>query len=128
MIPADLKFTSDHEWVRYDGEAGEATIGITQFAAEQFGDIVFVELPAEGSTVTAGRPFGVIESSKAAVDLICPLSGVVLLVNQAAIEDTDKLTEDPFGDGWLMKVKISNPNELDQLMDADAYARYIEHD
>ena len=128
MIPTDLKYTSDHEWVRYDGEAGEATIGITQFASEQFGDIVFVELPEAGSTVTAGRPFGVIESSKAAVDLTSPLSGVVLLVNQAAIKDSDIITKTPFSGGWLMKVKISNPNELDQLMDADAYARYIEHD
>ncbi len=123
MIPTDLKYTSDHEWVRYDGEAGEATIGITQFASEQFGDIVFVELPEAGSTVTAGRPFGVIESSKAAVDLTSPLSGVVLLVNQAAIKDSDKITKAPFGDGWLIKVKISNPAELDLLMDVDAYAQ-----
>ncbi len=124
MIPTDLKYTSSHEWVGYDPENGEATIGITQFAAEQFGDIVFVELPAEGSSVTAGRPFGVIESSKAAVDLTSPLSGEVFSVNQAAIKDIDIITKSPFSDGWLIKIKISNPAELDLLMDADSYSKF----
>ena len=124
MIPTDLKYTSSHEWVRYDGQAAEATIGITQFAAEQFGDIVFVELPAESSSVTAGKPFGIIESSKAAVDLTSPLSGEVLSVNQAVIKDGDKITKNPFSGGWLIKIKISNPDELDQLMDADGYSQF----
>ena len=124
MNPTDLKYTSSHEWVGYDLETGEATIGITQFAAEQFGDIVFVELPKEGSAVTAGKPFGVIESSKAAVDLTSTLSGEVLSVNQTVIKDSDIITKSPFSDGWLIKIKISNPGELDLLMDADSYSKF----
>jgi glycine cleavage system H protein len=118
--PDDLRYSKEHEWVRVDGS--RATIGITRFAADELGDIVFVELPEVGSGLTQFGTFGVVESVKAVSDLYSPISGEVLEVNEALREAPELMNTDPFGEGWIAKVALSDPSELDGLMDADAYA------
>jgi glycine cleavage system H protein len=118
--PDDLRYSKEHEWVRADGD--EATIGITSFAADELGDIVFVELPEVGATVTQFGTFGVVESVKAVSDLYSPVSGEVTEVNDALREAPELLNGDPFGEGWIAKVTLSNSSELDALMDAAGYA------
>ena len=115
-----LYFTQEHEWIRVEG--GEATVGITDFAQGQLGDIVFVELPEVGSTLRQFTSFGVVESVKAVSDLYAPVSGEVIEVNSALGESPELLNSDPFGEGWIARVKLSDGSELDGLMDADAYA------
>jgi glycine cleavage system H protein len=111
-VPSDLRYTRDHEWVRIDGD--EATVGITQYAADQLGDIVFVELPDAGKALEGSRPFGVVESVKAVSDLFAPVAGEVVATNGA-------LNSDPYGEGWMVKVRVADAAELDDLLDADAY-------
>jgi glycine cleavage system H protein len=111
-----LKYTSEHEWVLVDGSV--ATIGITAYAAEKLGDIVYVDLPAAGSTVTAGRVVGEIESTKSVGELYAPVSGTVVESNGAAVESPELVGSDPFGAGWLIKVEFA---ELPELLDLDAY-------
>lgn len=123
MDPKNLKFTKEHEWVRVDGD--EATIGITDFAAGELGDIVFVELPKVGASVTAMQSMGTIEAVKTVADLYAPLSGVVTAINNSLEQGPDLVNKDPFGDGWFVRVKISNAKELDGLMDHAAYQRMI---
>lgn len=118
-IPADLKYTEDHEWVR-PGDDG-AAIGITDHAQAALGDITFVELPAVGDTVTKGDTFGVVESVKAASDLYAPVSGEVTAVNEALVDAPEQVNTDPYGEAWMIKVKPSDPAELDALLDASAY-------
>lgn len=118
--PDDLRYSKEHEWVR--AENGRASIGITSFAADELGDIVFVELPEVGTQLTQFQPFGVVESVKAVSDLYAPVSGAVVEVNEALRERPELLNTDPFGEGWLAKVELSDPSELDNLMDAEAYA------
>ena len=118
--PDDLRYSKEHEWVRVEDSG--ATIGITRFAADELGDIVFVELPEVGSSLTQFGTFGVVESVKAVSDLYSPISGEVLEVNEALREAPELMNTDPFGDGWIAKVELSEPSELDGLMDADAYA------
>ena len=118
--PDDLRYSKEHEWVRADDS--RATIGITIFAADELGDIVFVELPDVGATLTQFASFGVVESVKAVSDLFSPVSGEVLEVNDALRDTPELLNSDPFGDGWIARVALSDPGELDALMDADAYA------
>jgi len=117
--PADLKYSAEHEWIRVDGTSG--TVGITSFAAEQVGDIVFVELPAVGTTITQGAAFGVIESVKAVSELFAPVSGKVVEVNDALGDAPEGVSDAPYGSGWLVKVELSNPGELDNLMDVSGY-------
>ena len=117
--PADLKYSAEHEWIRVDGTSG--TVGITSFAAEQVGDIVFVELPAVGTTITQGAAFGVIESVKAVSELFAPVSGRVIEVNDALGDGPEGVSDGPYGSGWLIKVELSNPGELDTLMDVGGY-------
>jgi glycine cleavage system H protein len=117
--PTDLRYTRDHEWVRVDGD--QATIGITQYAADQLGDIVFVELPEVGATLSQFAPFGVVESVKAVSDLFAPIAGEVLEVNDALRDAPELLNSDPFGEGWIARIALADPAELDVLMDADAY-------
>ena len=117
--PSDLRYTRDHEWVRLDGE--EATVGITQYAADQLGDIVFVELPDVGRTLEAARPFGVVESVKAVSDLFAPLAGEVSATNDALGNGPELVNSDPYGEGWMIKLRIGSDADLDDLLDADAY-------
>jgi glycine cleavage system H protein len=118
--PDDLRYSKEHEWVRADD--GRATIGITSFAADELGDIVFVELPEAGATLTQFGTFGVVESVKAVSDLYAPVSGTVTEVNDGLRERPELLNTDPFGEGWIARVELSEPGELDNLMDAEAYA------
>ena len=118
--PDDLRYSKEHEWVRSDGDG--ATIGITSFAADELGDIVFVELPEVGATLGQFATFGVVESVKAVSDLYAPVSGEVSEVNEALRDAPELLNSDPFGEGWIAKVTLADPSELDRLMDAAAYA------
>lgn len=119
--PDDLQYTQDHEWLRRSGDSDEVTIGITDFAQEQVGDVVYLELPAPGSALTAGEPFGEIESAKTVAELFAPISGELIEAN-AELEDRPELVnESPYGDGWIVRVRCSDPSELDTLMDAAAY-------
>jgi glycine cleavage system H protein len=118
--PDDLRYSKEHEWVRV--EEGRATIGITSFAADELGDIVFVELPEVGAALSQFGTFGVVESVKAVSDLYAPVSGEVLEVNDALREAPELLNSDPFGEGWIARVALSDPGEAEALMDAEAYA------
>lgn len=121
--PEDLKYSVEHEWIRVNGDSG--TVGITAFAVEQIGDIVYAELPAVGSTITATKGFGVIESVKAVSELFAPVSGTVTAVNEALADAPESVADDCYGEGWLIKVKLSNPSELAALKDATAYQAMI---
>lgn len=123
MIPQDLKYTKEHEWVRVEGDIG--IIGITDFAQSELGDIVFVELPKVGTKTEAMKPFGTIEAVKAVSDLFAPLSGEVIEVNSALENDAGVINSDPYGAGWIIKIKMTNPTELNQLLDHTAYAALI---
>ena len=117
--PTDLRYTRDHEWVRVDG--GEATVGITQYAADQLGDIVFVELPDEGRDLEEAKAFGVVESVKAVSDLFAPLTGTVTSINGALAANPELVNSDPYGDGWMIKIAVSDTSEVDDLLDGPAY-------
>ena len=123
MVPTDLRYTKDHEWVRLAGD--EATVGITAFAAEQLGDIVFVELPAVGASVAARATFGVVESVKAVSDLFSPVGGTVAEVNTALAAQPELVNSDPFGAGWMVKLTVADAGELDDLLDPAAYDQLI---
>ncbi|HUF05938.1 MAG TPA: glycine cleavage system protein GcvH [Candidatus Binatia bacterium] len=118
--PDDLAYSREHEWVRV--EDGRATIGITSFAANELGDIVFVELPEVGATLTQFGTFGVVESVKAVSDLYAPVSGEVIEVNEALRDAPELMNSDPFGEGWIAKVELGDRSELDALLDAAGYA------
>jgi glycine cleavage system H protein len=122
MYPADLKYTKDHEWVRAGD--GDATVGITDYAQAQLGDVVFVELPAVGRTITQGEVFGTIESVKAVSELYAPLSGEVVAVNDALSTSPESVNKDPHG-AWIIKVKPSKTGELASLLDATAYGALV---
>ena len=124
-IPGDLKYTKSHEWVRVE-EGGEVVVGITDHAQEQLGDLVFVELPELGLEVEAGGECAVIESVKAASDVYSPVSGEVTAINEALADTPEIINQDAFGDGWICRLKLGNPAELDGLLDADAYAEVVE--
>jgi glycine cleavage system H protein len=121
---SEVRYTDQHEWIRLDGD--EATIGITKHAAEALGDVVFVELPAGGKAVAAGGEAAVVESVKAASDVYAPVSGTVTAANSALEKEPSKVNEDPEGAGWFFKIKISDKSEMARLMDAAAYAKYLE--
>lgn len=117
--PSDLRYTRDHEWVRLDGD--EATIGITQYAADQLGDIVFVELPDAGRDLEVAKAFGVVESVKAVSDLFAPLSGVVTSTNDALANEPELVNSDPYGAGWMVKLTVGDPAQVDDLLDGEGY-------
>ena len=117
--PTDLRYTRDHEWVRVDGE--EATVGITQYAADQLGDIVFVELPDTGRDLELAKPFGVVESVKAVSDLFAPVTGSVTSTNDALAAQPELVNSDPYGAGWMIKVNVADLAQLDDLLDGEAY-------
>lgn len=118
-----LKFTNDHEWLKRDGD--NATVGITEHAADQLGDIVFVELPEVGATVKSGDSIAVVESVKAASDIFAPLDGEILEVNEAIVADPATVNASPMGDGWFFKLKLSDPAAFDTLLDESAYKELI---
>lgn len=122
MDPTTLKFASSHEWVGVDGEV--ATIGISKFAVDELTDLVYLELPDVGSDLEAGAVFGVVESVKAASDLYAPVSGEVVEVNEALPDDLGMLSDEPYNGGWIVRIKLSAPEQLDGLMD---HAKYTEH-
>jgi glycine cleavage system H protein len=119
---SETRYTDQHEWVRLEGDS--ATIGITRFAAEQLGDVVYVELPAKGKTVAAGAEAAVVESVKAASEVYAPLGGEVTAANDALADAPSKVNEDPEGEGWFFKLKLSDPAAFATLMDAAAYAAF----
>lgn len=121
MVPADLRYTKDHEWVRVEGN--RATVGITDFAAHELGDVVFVELPDIGRTLVQHATFGVVESVKAVSDLYAPLSGEVSEINGELAGKPELVNAEPFGEGWMIRIQIADPGQLDGLLEAEAYER-----
>jgi glycine cleavage system H protein len=117
---SDIKYTEDHEWIEVHGD-GTATIGITDFAQDQLGDLVYIEIPEVGSEIVKGEDVSVIESVKAASDLIAPVSGTIIDVNTALEDEPEKVNDDPMGAGWFIKVEMSDVSELEDLMDEAAY-------
>ena len=126
MNPKDLCYSKEHTWVRIEGD--EAVVGVTDYAQEELGDVVFVELPAEGDTVTQGEPFGTIESVKAVSDLHAPLSGKVVRVNEALEDSPETVNEDPYNNGWIIAIKPDNLDEKDNLLSASKYETYVEEE
>lgn len=118
-IPAELLYTAEHEWIRMEGES--AVVGITDYAQDSLGDVVYVELPEVGATIEQGRPFGVVESVKAASDLFAPLTGEVVEVNALLESQPELVNSDPYGDGWMIRLRPSAPDEKASLLDAAAY-------
>ena len=123
QVPAELKYTRDDEWVRVEGD--EVVIGITDYAQDSLSDIVYLELPDVGDSFDAEDVFGVVESVKAASDLLMPVAGEVTAVNQDLIDTPEQINSDPYGEAWLIKVKVDNPGDINNLMDAAAYETYL---
>jgi len=122
-IPAELKYTKDHEWVRIEGD--EAVVGITDFAQSELGDIVFVEIETEGETIGKEEVFGTVEAVKTVSDLFMPLSGEILSFNSELEDAPETVNTDPYGDGWMIRVKLSDTSELEELLSADDYKNLI---
>ena len=123
-IPDNLKYTKDHEWIKIEGD--EAIIGITEFAQKELGDIVFIEVETEGETLDAGEAFGTIEAVKTVSDMFMPVDGEVLEFNAELESNPEIVNKDPYGEGWIIKIKIADAAQLDELIDADAYKELIE--
>ncbi len=123
-IPAELKYTEDHEWVRVDGDT--ATVGITDFAQGELGDVVFVEIETEGEELAKGETFGTVEAVKTVSDLFMPVGGEVAEVNEALADEPELVNKDPYGKGWMIKIKVGDASELDALMSAEDYKKMIE--
>jgi glycine cleavage system H protein len=123
-IPSDLRYSTDHEWVRVDGSV--VTIGITEYAQDALGDVVFVEMPEQGAAVAAGETFSEVESTKSVSDIYAPVTGSISAVNEALEAQPELLNSDPYGDGWICRIEMADPSELDGLMDADAYRTLTE--
>lgn len=121
--PSDLKYSKDHEWVRIDGDT--AMIGITDFAQSQLGDIVFVDVPTVGETLAEGDVFGTIEAVKTVSDAFLPVAGEVLEFNEALNDTPDSVNKDPYGEGWIIRVRMSDPSQAEALLDAEGYGRII---
>lgn len=122
-IPAELKYTKDHEWIKLDGDI--ATVGITDFAQSELGDIVFVEIETEGESLDKEEVFGSVEAVKTVSDLFMPLSGEVIEVNEKLEDNPEVVNEDPYGEGWMVKIKLSDSSEADDLMSAEAYEEEV---
>ena len=123
-VPEELRYSSDHEWVSRDGDV--VRIGVTDYAQDALGDVVFVQVPAVGADVNAGDPFGEVESTKSVSDVYAPVSGTVVEVNDALADAPQALNEDPYGEGWICAIRMSDPSQLDDLLDAEAYRKLIE--
>jgi len=125
-FPEDLKYSKEHEWVKVSGNV--ATIGITDYAQEQLGEIVFVELPDEGEALEKNDAFGVVESVKSVSDVFTPLAGQIAEVNEPLLDSPETVNEEPYGEGWLVKLEISNPKDVEELMTAEQYQAYIKEE
>jgi glycine cleavage system H protein len=123
-IPADLKYTQDHEWVRVNGDV--ATVGVTDFAQGELGDVVFVEIETEGETLDKGETFGTVEAVKTVSDLFMPVGGEVAEFNEALADEPELVNKDPYGEGWMVKIKMSDVSEAGELLSADDYQKMIE--
>lgn len=123
LNPEQLKYTKDHEWISLNGSEG--TIGISEYAAEQLGDVVHIEFPEVGSDFEVGNTFGAIESVKSVSDVYSPLTGKVVAINEQAVENPGLVNEDPFGEGWLIKIEVSEASEVENLMNHDAYQAFL---
>ncbi len=123
MYPGDVRYTREHEWVRLDGQT--AVIGITSYAQDELGDVVYVELPSVGEMVSSGSEFGTVESVKAVSPLFAPLAGEIVEVNEALIGQPELVNVEPYGSGWMIKVAASTPDELDSLLEAEAYEQFV---
>jgi len=121
--PDGLKYHSEHDWARIEGD--EATLGVTWFAQDALGELVHYEAPAVGSTVAKDESYGEVESVKAVSDIVAPLSGEILEVNQKAVDEPEIVNDDPYGEGWLIRIRMSDPGEVDALMEADAYRTHV---
>jgi glycine cleavage system H protein len=121
--PAELKYHREHDWARVEGD--EAVLGITWFAQDALGELVHYEAPEGGSTVTKDQAYGEVESVKAVSDVIAPLSGEVVEVNPKVVDEPETVNSDPYGDGWLVRIRLSDPSELDELLDAEAYKQVV---
>jgi glycine cleavage system H protein len=122
--PANFRYTKEHEWIDLQGDTG--TIGITDYAQHELGDVVFVELPKVGAKLTAGKPLGTVESVKAVSEIYSPVSGEVTATNETLADSPEKINTDPQGAAWLIKLKVANPSEISALMDAAAYQKYVD--
>ena len=122
--PSELRYTEDHEWLRPEGKSGR--MGITDFAQDQLGDVVFVELPEVGRQVRQGEAFGVVESVKSVSDVFAPISGKVVAVNQELVDKPELVNQDPYGQGWIAELEIANDGEVQALLDAGAYGKHQE--
>ncbi|SRR5699024_755139 len=122
-LPTDLKYTKDHEWIRIEGDL--AIVGVTDFAQGELGDIVYVDVDSEGDTLDREEVFGTVEAVKTVSDLFMPLTGEVVEFNEQLEDEPELVNSDPYGDGWMIKIKFSNPEELDELLDADAYKESV---
>ena len=125
MTPEDLKYTEEHEWVSRKGD-DTVRVGITDYAQEQLGDVVFVQLPEVGHTVAAGDTFGEVESTKSVSDLYSPLDGEVVAINDALVQAPDSVNTDPYGEGWMVEIRLNDADALEGLLDADAYKALVE--
>ena len=125
-FPEDLKYTREHEWARVKGK--RVVVGITEFAQDQLGDVVYVELPDVGDPVKKGESFGVVESTKAVSELFAPVTGKVVEVNDPLSDAPETINEDPYEEGWMIQVEVSDPKDLDDLLTAKAYAKFVEEE
>lgn len=123
-IPADLKYTQDHEWIRVEG--GNATIGITDYAQKELGDIVYVEIETQGEELAKGETFGTVEAVKTVSDLFMPVGGKVIEVNELLADEPEAVNKDPYQTGWMIKIEMTDPAELDELLSAEDYKKMIE--
>jgi glycine cleavage system H protein len=121
--PGDLRYHPEHDWARIEGD--EATFGITWFAQDALGELVHFEPPEQGATVTAGQPYAEVESVKAVSDVVAPLSGEIVEINRAIVDAPETVNSDPYGDGWIARVRLSDSSEAESLMDAESYERYL---
>jgi glycine cleavage system H protein len=124
-IPEDLRYTKEHEWARFDPKTKILTVGITDYAQEKLGDVVYVELPEEGDQIQSLEPFGSIESVKAVSDLFAPVTGTVVEVNDILFETPAMVNDDPYNEGWMVKVKVDDPDQLEELLNSDDYKELL---
>lgn len=124
-FPEELKYTSDHEWIRVEGD--EAIVGITEFAQSELGDVVFVEVETVGDNLNSGDTFGTVEAVKTVSDLFMPVDGEVISANEGLDGNPEKVNEDPYGEGWMIRVRLTDPSQVDDLLDAAAYKALIGH-
>jgi len=128
MYPVELKYSKEHEWLKVDGDNDKVRVGVTHYAQNALGDVVFVELPEEGTRFEIGGAFGVIESVKAVSDVYSPVSGEVVAINEKLLDSPELINEDPYGEGWMIEIKLSNPDELGDLLNPEEYEAFLKEE